>query len=103
MKKARDKVEEWKKLLDKSLLQVSKDIDLHFSKFEEKIEAQTGVFEHLYQDGVGQQAVIRDIMDKITSKMQMNSNYIAYELMNNDPLCEQSVEYLCSQQEVWTE
>ena len=33
----------------------------------------------------------------------MNSNYIAYELMNNDPLNEQSVEYLCSQQEVWTE
>jgi len=33
----------------------------------------------------------------------MNSNHIAYELMNNDPLNEQSVEYLSSQQLVWTE
>ena len=33
----------------------------------------------------------------------MNSNYIAYELMNNDPLNEQSVEYLSSQQLVWSE
>ena len=52
---------------------------------------------------MSQQGVIRELLNRTTDKIQMNSNYIAYELMNNDPLNEQSVEYLSSQQLVWTE
>ena len=101
--KAKDKVEEWKKLLDESLAKVSQDIDAHFAKFEQQIEGQINIFEDLSQDGVSQQGVIRELLNRTTDKIQMNSNYIAYELMNNDPLNEQSVEYLSSQQLVWTE
>ena len=95
--KARDKVEEWKRLLDESLVRVNQDIDANFDKFEDQIEQQTKVFDDLCLDGQSQQGAIREILNSTTDKIQMNSNYIAYELMNNDPLNESSVEYLSSQ------
>lgn len=52
MNKAREKVEEWKKMLDESLVKVSQDIDAHFTKFEKQIEGQMNVFNDLNQDGV---------------------------------------------------
>lgn len=33
----------------------------------------------------------------------MNNEYIAYELLNTDPLDEKSVEYICAQNEIWLE
>lgn len=40
--------------------------------------------------------MIREIFDGTTEKINMNANYVAYEIMTNDPLNEQSVEYLSS-------
>ena len=95
-RKAKDKVEEWKRLLDESLARVNQDIDDNLDRFEDQIEEEMKVFDDNCQDGQSQQNVIREILNSTTDKIQMNSNYIAYELMNNDPLYEQSVEYLSS-------
>ena len=46
---------------------------------------------------------IKEILDRTMSKMAQNTNYVAYEIMNKDPLNENSVEYLNGQQELWTE
>jgi len=40
---------------------------------------------------------IRDLLNSTTEAIQENSNYIAFEIMENDPLNEKSVEYLRSQ------
>lgn len=48
MIKAREKVFEWKKMIDESLLRVSKDIDLYFKQYEDRIEAQRGAFNELW-------------------------------------------------------
>ena len=87
-RKAKDKVEEWKRLLEESLARVNQDIDDNFDKFECQIDSQLTVFDDLCQDGQSQQGAIREILNSTTDKIQMNSNYIAYELMNNDPLNE---------------
>jgi len=55
------------------------------------------------EDGEQQMTCIKDILDRTMSKMAMNTNYVAYEIMNKDPLNENSVEYLSGQQELWTE
>ena len=31
----------------------------------------------------------------------MNKEYVAFELLNTDPLDETSVEYLCAQNDIW--
>ena len=50
VKKAKEKVDEWKRMLDDSLAKVSQDIDAHFRKFEERIDGQMNVFGDLCQD-----------------------------------------------------
>ena len=52
-------------------------------------------------EGQEQQSAIRDILDSTTDKIQLNPNYIAYEIMVNDPYNKQSVEYLSTKQQVW--
>jgi hypothetical protein len=52
-------------------------------------------------EGLKQQATIREILNSYTAKIDQNPNYIAYELLNNDPLNDESVEHLCSQSELW--
>ena len=52
-------------------------------------------------EGLKQQTIIREILNSYTAKIEKNPNYIAYELLNNDPLNDESVEYLCSQSELW--
>jgi hypothetical protein len=47
-------------------------------------------------EGLKQQANIREILNMYTAKIEKNPNYIAYELLNNDPLNDESVEFLCS-------
>lgn len=95
-KKAKDKIEEWKRLLDESLASVNKDIDQNFDKFEKGIGSQSNVFNDACDEGQNQMTAIKDILDRTMSKMQMNANYVAYEIMDKDPLNEHSVEYLSS-------
>lgn len=45
--------------------------------------------------------MIRKILDQYKAKIEKNSNYIAFELLDNDPLNENSVECLCSQSALW--
>ena len=42
-------------------------------------------------------------MNQYTDEIAQNPNYIAYDLLNSDPLNENSVEYLCSQADIFRE
>lgn len=53
------------------------------------------------EEGLKQQAKIRQILDDYTSEIAKNPTYIAYSLLDNDPLNDNSVECLCSQSEIW--
>lgn len=99
--KARDKVEEWKRMLDESLKLVNLDIDKKFLPYEGEITDQIKEFDSIFTEGQLQQTVIREILDSTTDKIRLNPSYVAYEIMENDPLNEQSVEYLSSHQQVW--
>jgi len=47
--------------------------------------------------------MIKLILDSHTEKTQTNPNFIAFELLDNDPLNENSVEGLFSRSEIWLE
>ena len=51
-----------------------------------------------FEEGQEQQKAIRNILDSTTDKIQLNPNYIAYEIMVNDPYNQQSVEYVSTKQ-----
>ena len=55
------------------------------------------------QEGDTYQQQISELLNNYTSKTEMNKEHIAFELLNNDPLDETSVEYLCAQNEIWLE
>ena len=95
--KAQSKVDFWKKQLDDSLLVLNSEIDKNFEQYEHKIGQEKNIFDDLLEDGENQMTCIKEILDRTMSKMAMNSNYVAYEIMNKDPLNENSVEYLNGQ------
>ena len=52
-------------------------------------------------EGLKHGTTIREVLNHYTAKIEKNPQYIAYEPLNNDPLNDTSVEYLCSQSELW--
>lgn len=88
-------------MLDESLRQVNVDIDAKLLPFEGKMYEKMKDLDEYFNEGQAQQTVIREILDSTLEKTNKNPNYVAYEIMENDPLNEQSVEYLSSQQQVW--
>lgn len=100
-KKTKDRVEQWKQQLDKSMNDAIKQIDERMAPFKEQAKEQTGALLRSQQEAEGYQQTIRDILNETTGKMKENSNYIAFEIMDNEPLNERSLEYLHSQTQVW--
>ena len=65
-------------------------------RYENQFKDQIKELDAFFTDGLTQQTVIRDILDSTTDQIQLDPNYVAYEIMVNDPLNELSLEYLRS-------
>jgi len=101
--RAENTINAWKGILDNVLLIITEQIDKEFEKFNPSFEKEKSVLERQVLEGETQQGVIRTILDQYSKTIETNPNHIAFELLDKDPLNDTSVEYLCSQQEIWKE
>lgn len=53
------------------------------------------------QEGYRHQDKIHEVLDLYTAEIEKNPNYIAFGLLNTDPLNDNSVECMCTQTELW--
>ena len=75
-------------MLDQSLMHVNIEIDSKLLPYEGQISGKMQELEVFFNEGQQQQTVIREILDSHTDKTQFDPNYVAYEIMENDPLNE---------------
>ena len=55
------------------------------------------------QEGYRHQDKVHEVLDLYTAEIERNPDYIAFGLLNTDPLHDSSVECMCTQTEIWQE
>lgn len=101
LQKINTQIDTWKGQLDKIKEMMVTQIGEAFNIFEDKFDQEKTKFHSSQADCLKQQEKIKEILDSTTTKIDQNSKYIAFELLDNDPLNDLSVEGLCSQSEIW--
>ena len=75
----------------------------NFSQFDSLFEEEIREDQVCGAEGEKWQKQVQDIVDNYTNHMENDSDYIAYEILDNNPMNEQSQEFLYSAAEVWIE
>lgn len=96
-------IEEVKANLDSYLLDVKQRITASFKPFTEQFEQEQGALKKLEEEGNAINQHIRKIVDDITEQIAKSPSYIAYNLLDDDPLNDSSVECLCAQADIFHE
>lgn len=93
-------IEDVKSQLDSYLEDVKRRINESFKPFDEVFEKERQVLKKLEAEGSAISQIIKQTIDDITVEIAKNPNYVAYNLLDEDPLNYKSVESLCSQADI---
>ena len=88
-------------MLDDINAKICGKIDEHFQPYEELFSVERATITKVREDGTNQCETISQILNNYTATIEQDQAHIAFELLNNDPLNENSCEYLCTQSEIW--
>lgn len=83
-------------MLDKYLGTIKLRINDAFKEHEQEFNSHINNLKVFEVEGAKQSNKIREIVDNYTEQISQNPNHIAYDLLDNDPLNDNSVECLCS-------
>ena len=100
MNQASNQIDQWKSMLDEYLQVINITIEKSFSKFETQLMQKKFGLVNLKEEVKQHNETIKELLDNYTKQIEISPNYIAYELLDKDPLNEKSVEYLCGQAEI---
>lgn len=81
-------------MLDDINNKICNKIDENFQPYEELFAVERANIAKVREDGTNQQDTISQILNNYTATIEQDQTHIAFELLNNDPLNENSCEYL---------
>ena len=95
------KFAEWHLLLNSLEARALDQVSGCFNNFEPHFEKQQTLITSVVNNGSTWMQKVHGMLDSYTAELQRNPEHIAFDLLDNNPLNESSVEYLYSEAEEW--